>query len=250
MTSKYFVTLALATSILIEVAFLLSAEAKSVPQKIKERIVTDSETLWIGAPIDYSYNESYPESSDSFSSVPGCPKSDEGYPWVYFGSPPKCYLTGEQGPCDSFDKLFVKSDSEFGFCSCGCIEGIQLISPQEHQFCMPHSVGNLELVHVGDLEKCFWIFDQGPCKEDKWLVKAAENETYTTKKTYCDKRTCPIGKVPSITDDGKQECGDYFGLESLATGIQGNDNEKGCTNRMRYSEIRKMCVPKVKRLLI
>ncbi|CAL8091432.1 unnamed protein product [Orchesella dallaii] len=159
MNTKNFFTLAL-TTILIEIGLLLSADAKSVPQEIEKKIVLDIETLLNGVPIDYSYNESYPDSSDSFYSVPGCPKSDVGYPWVYFGSPPKCYLAGTQGPCDGNQKLFVKSDSEFGFCSCGCIEGIQLINPLEHQFCKPHFAGTLELVHVGDLEKCFALYEQ------------------------------------------------------------------------------------------
>ncbi|CAL8091413.1 unnamed protein product [Orchesella dallaii] len=253
MITKHFFTLALTTSILIEVVFLLSAEAKFASQKIEERIVTDSETLLIGVPIDYSYNESHvrSDSSDGFSSVPGCPKSDGGYPWVHYGTPPKCYLAGQQGPCDGNQTLFVKTGSTFGFCSCNCFEGIQLINPFEDQFCNSKPVITLEFVHVADLDKCFAIYEQGPCGEDEWLVKAAENETYTTKKTYCDKRTCPIGKIPSISDDGEQECRDHFALYSFATGIQGNDNEEVCkSNGMEYSEIRKMCVPKVKKLLI
>ncbi|CAL8091428.1 unnamed protein product [Orchesella dallaii] len=253
MTSKSLFTLALTTSILIEVAFLLSAEAKSVPQKIKERIVTDFKTLLIGAPIDFSYNESQvrSDSSDGLSSVPGCPKSDEGYPWVYFGSPPKCYLAEEQGPCGDWNqKLFVKSGSTFGFCSCKCFEGIQLINPLEDQFCNPYSRGTIELVHVGDLEKCFEIYEQGPCGEDELIVKVVESEiSDTTKKTYCEKRTCPIDQVPFKNNNGEEYCGYNAVGHSLVTGIGGN-KESCKLYGMHYSKLRKSCVPKVRILLI
>ncbi|CAL8091417.1 unnamed protein product [Orchesella dallaii] len=253
MTSKYFFTLALTTSILIEVAFLLPTEAQSVPQKIEERIVTDFKTLLIGAPIDFSYNESHvgPDSSDGLSSVPGCPKSDEGYPWVYFGSPPKCYLAGEHGPCDDWNqKLFVKSGSTFGFCSCTCIEGIEL-NPLEDTFCKL-SKNTMELVHVGDLEKCFGIYDQGPCAENEWIVKAAENEADTATRAFCEKRTCPFGAFPFESDDGKQECHLHPPVTHAAPAfIAPLPNKESCKfHGMQYSKLRNRCVPRIRKLFI
>jgi len=79
------------------------AVVKSESLIANERIITDYQDVVNGVPIDYRYNESaFLSSGHGLPSVPGCPKSDEGYPWVYFGLPPKCYLVRQQIWADNF----------------------------------------------------------------------------------------------------------------------------------------------------
>ncbi|CAL8091405.1 unnamed protein product [Orchesella dallaii] len=246
MTLNSITTLALIT-ILIEAALVLSIEAKSVPQEIVERIVTDPQILWTGAPIDYSYNESHIRSdpSDGFSSVPGCPKSDEGYPWVYFGLPPKCYLTGQKGPCGAYLSLFAKKGTPFGFCNCDCFQDLESgenENKDQDRFCKGSSF--IEFVYMPAVGKCFALYYQGPCKGDEWLVKVAEGVNNTNAIAKCETRKCPEGVVPYGDDeDGKPYCSGRVSAYAPVTIIP----RKECIEMgMRYSELLKKCVKRYK----
>lgn len=59
----------------------------------------------------------------------------DGYPWVKFGTPARCYLAGFQGPCPLYMKLFYNQTApEFGYCSCDCFDN-DPSSPVEY-YCM------------------------------------------------------------------------------------------------------------------
>jgi len=236
------------TTIVAVALFQTFVESQTVSLHIKERIITDFNDVLNGVLIDFAYNESHIRTnlSEGLSSVPGCPKSDEGYPWVYYGSPPKCYLAGQQGPCDLDQTIFVKDGSPFGYCNCKCLGGIQLRNPLEDQFCKPNPIATPELVYLASEEKCYEIYDQGPCGKDKWIVKAVGNGGDGGKKTICEKRTCPAGQIPTTSADGEQGCGNHFYPYSLTVGIAPNE----CESRgMRYSKLRKQCVNKLNLLI-
>lgn len=130
---------------------------------LKERIVTDISYVYDGVLVDYRYNESdtkFIPKEGGLLSVPGCPKSVEGYPWVYYGSPKKCYLAGEQGPCPQDQKLFIKAGSPYGFCNCECFEGKEI--SQEAEFCNSMMDGT-EYVFMSETRQCYAVYDQVSC---------------------------------------------------------------------------------------
>lgn len=89
-----------------------------------DRIVTNVEDVKRGVPVDYRYNESSNNLAGLSGriSVPGCPKSEAGLPWVHFqsGNSTKCYLVGTQGPCLPTHVLFMEEGSLLGICNCEC----------------------------------------------------------------------------------------------------------------------------------
>lgn len=92
----------------------------------KDRIVTDYTVLSspTGVPIDFSYNET--AQSGVLTSSPGCPKSIEGHPWIYYGDPARCFLAGFQGPCTDTNRvLLVERYSLVGICGCKCLLNFQ-----------------------------------------------------------------------------------------------------------------------------
>lgn len=132
-----------------------------------ERIVTNIEDVYDGVTLDYSYRECgsrtlWGPGSDGLCSVPGCPKSDEGIPWIYYGIPPKCYLAGERGPCELNERLKIVKESPYGICHCDCFEGIiKRAQPQKIEFCKSYPT---EFVFVAEAKRCFSLFAQvGNC---------------------------------------------------------------------------------------
>ncbi|ODM91660.1 hypothetical protein Ocin01_15019 [Orchesella cincta] len=138
-----------------------------------ERIVTtlaviDSDE---GIPLDYNYNETIKE--EELTSAPGCPKSIDGFPWVYYGDPPKCHLSGFRGPCGENQLLFLKDfESNEGVCVCEICEKylisgapIQVSPDKRYKFCGPD--------HVYDKtsRQCYDLNAQGSCEQAQWLVK-------------------------------------------------------------------------------
>ncbi|CAL8091389.1 unnamed protein product [Orchesella dallaii] len=247
MISKYFSS----NIILISTIFLLVVKVGSISKKpvavVKERIITDIKDVRNGVKIDYSYNESVTivdlsTSREGLASVPGCPKSDEGYPWVYFGSPPKCYLTGQRGPCEGDQSLFIKKGTPFGFCNCDCFQDQESRGKEkkdQDRFCTARLE---EFVYMPALEKCFTLYDQGPCKTDEWLVKVSKGVNNTNAIAKCETRKCPKGQVPHGEDkDGKTSCSGRFSVYASPVSIPRNE----CEDRgMRYSELLKKCVKK------
>lgn len=62
-------------------------------------------------------------------------RSHEGRPWVYYGSPPKCFLVGFRGPCHHGKRIFSVSHSKYGVCNCECFAQevkISRVSLQSH----------------------------------------------------------------------------------------------------------------------
>ncbi len=107
-----------------------SEEAHESPENeqvfTQERLVTSLQVIYgsQGVSVHYWYNET--AKADEIKSAPGCPKSIDGFPWVYYGTPPRCYLAGHHGPCELRQKLLVKENSRDGFCACECVvDGIQ-----------------------------------------------------------------------------------------------------------------------------
>ncbi|CAL8091393.1 unnamed protein product [Orchesella dallaii] len=234
-------------SILLTVTTLVAivqniAEAKSViqePSSVTERVVTNIDSVYNGAPLDYRYNESDSNSLGNPVSSPGCPKSDEGYPWVYYGSPPKCFLAGQQGPCEEDQSLFVKSDSPDGFCNCNCFEGGKVDSKKEQdQFCMGITK---EFVFMPARGKCYTIYEQGPCKEDEWLVKMTNSSANGAAEfAHCEKRKCPVGEIPFGEDNnGNTNCGPPMKFLASPVSIPRNQCE---SDGMKYSELLQKCV--------
>ncbi|ODN00315.1 hypothetical protein Ocin01_06367 [Orchesella cincta] len=222
MISKATVSIFFIVIVLIIKAFA-ETNSTSKSQVISERIITNLKDVINGVPIDYSYNESDTIPPAGLISVPGCPKSDEGYPWLYFGSPPKCFLTGQRGPCPADQSLFVELRTPFGFCNCDCFEGTQSsvkATPDQDRFC---TALLQEFVYMPALEKCFPIFDQGPCAENEWLVKVAENVNGTNAFAKCETRKCPPGQAPVGEDkDGKTSCFGRFSVYASPVSIPRN----------------------------
>lgn len=127
-----------------------------------ERVITDIKDVFSGVPVDFSYNQSAINGvllERGMTSAPGCPKSVAGYPWVYYGSPTKCYLAGEKGPCDPDQKLLVEYGSFYGFCNCECFEGAKRSRDMDKaQFCT--SLDGREYVFIPEMKKCFSLYDQ------------------------------------------------------------------------------------------
>ncbi|ODN05680.1 hypothetical protein Ocin01_00995 [Orchesella cincta] len=69
-----------------------------------------------GVEIDNSYIQPNYGYGFQYASVPGCPKAISGRPWLYYGSPTRCYLAGIQGPCSSHQTLQWRRGSSFGVC--------------------------------------------------------------------------------------------------------------------------------------
>lgn len=111
MAVKFFVFMLFALNI-------LSSKAQYTPN---ERIITDLSLLYgnQGVSVKFAYNET--TNSNKLTSVPGCPKSIDGIPWIYYGDPPRCFLAGQYGPCPLGQKLLVMEGSPFGVCACECV---------------------------------------------------------------------------------------------------------------------------------
>lgn len=95
----------------------------------KERIITESMLFRSGVDLDYSYNETA-ERPEEIVSVPGCPKSVDGYPWVLYRtgeqSIPKCYLVGQHSSvCHGSGVMNYRKGKHFGACACNFQECLQ-----------------------------------------------------------------------------------------------------------------------------
>ncbi|CAL8132992.1 unnamed protein product [Orchesella dallaii] len=240
MTSRHNSIILVFSTIIIKTVLVLLFKAKSVSPQIRERIITDSEALIHGVPIDFSYNEGSTSSNSNLKSVPGCPKSDEGYPWVYYGSPKKCYLAGEQGPCMPDQSIFVTSRSAWGFCNCNCFkERKGNVKNGQDQFCSGVTSRGviIEYVFKSSLRKCYTLFEQGPCNEGEWLVKT----TGSTIAGQCEKRRCPFNQIPLQVDNNRNTvCSVRPSIRATGTGILRNQ----CGNYgLTFSMLRQKCVP-------
>ncbi|CAL8091337.1 unnamed protein product [Orchesella dallaii] len=211
-------------------------------QTIQERIVSDLEIIESpnGVPLDFNYNETSSESG-TFPSVPGCPKSIDGYPWVYFGNPPRCYLSGYPGPCPGYRYLFIENGSPYGICGCGCFkyymeEGLSDLietSPNgQYKFC-----GRTQ-GYDSHKKICYTLSERGPCAPGQWFVRSKS-----------DSLTC-IAECP-IVDGGWQvynpetdQCEQSFGGGGAGGGSAGYITPNDCLAKERYSSILKKCVPK------
>ncbi len=110
------------------ILFLCTATGSCMqPEKKWERIETNLETIYgnQGVPVKFCYNET--STSKNVTSVPGCPKSIDGIPWIYYGTPPRCFLAGHYGPCPVGQKLLAVHGTPFGICACECfVDDIQV----------------------------------------------------------------------------------------------------------------------------
>lgn len=85
------------------------------------RIISDLELIYgnQGVAVEYWYNET--TNNTQKTSVPGCPTSIDGVPWIYYGNPRRCYLAAHHGPCPLEQKLLVVEGSPYGVCACKCV---------------------------------------------------------------------------------------------------------------------------------
>lgn len=141
------------------------------------RVVTSLEIIYgsYGVPVDYSYNETTASTDKHFGSVPGCPQSIEGFPWVYYGNPPRCFLAGHHGPCSFGQKLFIQPGSLSGICGCQCLDDdvdpkiFQLLKNLDVRYVYCRQFGG-DVPKHGQLydkqtQKCYNYFEKGPCRE-------------------------------------------------------------------------------------
>lgn len=140
-----------------------------------ERIITNLDIIYnsSGVPLDYSYNES---TSTGLTSAPGCPKSIDGIPWIYYGDPPRCFLAAHYGPCPKEQKLLVVKGSAFGVCACECVVDGEYI---------PYFQSNLRL-------KPRYIFCKNPSLIATW------GHIYDTKEFKCFERCKQVDTILKI----------------------------------------------------
>ncbi|ODN00310.1 hypothetical protein Ocin01_06371 [Orchesella cincta] len=222
----------------ILIVFLVSTPlASSITYE--ERIILDLETVESpnGVPVDFSYNETNAEPG-SLKSVPGCPKSIDGYPWVYFGNPPRCYLAGTRGPCDIGRYLSLELGSPFGVCGCECIlSSLELDLPHlintspdgRYKFCKNQGYDAQQKI-------CYDLQQRGPCGPGEWIVRSTSDSLTCVKECPNDDqgRTMFYNHITG-------ECEQVSGGAGFAGS---NIHRNKCRDTERYSTIRKMCVPK------
>lgn len=146
-----------------------------------ERTEANLETIYgnQGVPVKFCYNET--SVSQDVTSVPGCPKSINGIPWIYYGKPPRCFLAGHHGPCPIGQKLLAVHGTPFGICACECfVDDIQLglinwkpsnptsnhdktmQIPQRYFYCLRKKNDGAELGQIFDTETktCYPIYSE------------------------------------------------------------------------------------------
>ncbi|CAL8111800.1 unnamed protein product [Orchesella dallaii] len=64
----------------------------------------------------------------------------------------KCYRVGERGPCGEM-MVFTMEDANYGVCDCD--QSLRCGRP---------------LIYWPSKNRCYYAYDQGPCREGKWLV--------------------------------------------------------------------------------
>ncbi|CAL8091409.1 unnamed protein product [Orchesella dallaii] len=244
MDSKSVITTIILTVIILKLNFATANKTESFNSSFtEERIITNIEDVENGVPIDFNYNETSSSSSPgALSSVPGCPRSDEGYPWVYHGSPPRCYLAGQRGPCDVDRSIFITDGSPFGFCNCNCFEGVRRSNKIDYQFCKISDSGetDTEFTFMAALGKCFKIYDQGPCDEDERIVKVVKNTSGgIIVKAMCQRN--PLSQILLVSTKNPYESDtDISGVGLI---IPHSEEECKYTGR-KYSKLLKKCVNK------
>ncbi|CAL8091340.1 unnamed protein product [Orchesella dallaii] len=211
-------------------------------QNSPERIVSDLEIIESpnGVPVDFNYNETIREPG-FLTSAPGCPKSIDRYPWVYFGNPPRCHLAGYSGPCGDDRYLFIEQSYPFGVCVCQCFkfflqsnqsDSIQTSPSGRYKFC-GYNTG-----YDSQEKICYDLNERGPCALGQWLVRNSSNSLICITE-------CPI--VAGIrlyynhnTDQCEKPVYGGGGAGASPSYIARNRCQAG----EHYSSILKDCVPK------
>ncbi|CAL8095289.1 unnamed protein product [Orchesella dallaii] len=124
------------------------------------------------------------EDSDRLN--PGCPlRGSETF--LRYKNDNRCYKANSQGPCPEnmilFPHPFAKT---YGFCDCFDARGdttaeIAFLNNRNLTHCIPAIRAQ---VYVPERNRCYSVFDQGPCSAGKWLVLNATNYP------ICAKNTC------------------------------------------------------------
>ncbi|XP_035702715.1 uncharacterized protein LOC118434067 [Folsomia candida] len=236
-------------------------------QKLSEGVEVDNSFI----PI-YSDHDSHPSSR-------GCPSPTNKQAWVKFGTPPRCYLTGYQGPCPLHMKLFYNINSpEFGYCQCDCFPSN--VTSRDEYYCMRNVTDSnygTELRAYGfyaDTKLCYPLFSQGPCKSDEWFVMDSSEKISTCEKRPCrpprdsnelmffsnGTKSCQklhAGCRPESPDDSANykftfvrgtwipQCIMYLGGGG---GFVGSVGELDCQEGFTFSKLLQKCVPPFKKL--
>ncbi|XP_021968395.1 uncharacterized protein LOC110863404 [Folsomia candida] len=191
---------------IISILFVLLAEANcgGGPRQVHAGLAKalqndDSLTenqLGEGIEVDKSFIQIRSNEPGILSSSPGCPSPTDGYPWVKFGTPTRCYLTGFQGPCPLYMKMLYNQNSpEFGYCQCDCFDN-DPSSPFEYYCMRKPSEWDLDSAFraygfSSETKSCYALFSQGPCQSDEWFVLDPSGT-----KSICKKRRCRHPRDP------------------------------------------------------
>jgi hypothetical protein len=229
-----------------------------------ERIITDIRSVSSGVPVDYRSHErriNAPGGGGALS-APGCPKSDVGYPWVYYIDdykysgmpiyPSKCYLAGQAGPCPDGQILFVERGNPVGFCYCDCKDdsvedtNVSEPKPNQGQFCFVGNPWNKKVVIFPASKICYQLFERGPCKENEWLVRVAKRRNDlpaadSSAVVKCEERKCPEGQITASLLEGNYE--DVCSPPPPGAGAT-PVLENGCPEGTKYSSLLEKCVKK------
>ncbi|CAG7819276.1 unnamed protein product [Allacma fusca] len=94
---------------------------------------------------------------------------------VYLNQTGKCYAPNSEGPCGALMKVTLSSGNKLiGTCTC------KTYSPRWLTNCETRPT----LVWRTD-NKCYFMFDQGPCNQGEWLIMSEENGP------ICQRIPCP-----------------------------------------------------------
>lgn len=165
------------------------------------RIITDLRTIYEkrGVDLDYRYNETH-SNSNGLSSVPGCPKSISGLPWIYFGNPKTCYLAHFTGPCCKGEVLITQYGSPYGICGCECLSlnpdkynNLRANKGDRYLGCKDEEneiSKNFPFGQVFDTmeQKCYEMYSKGPCEKTGEVITDFTGENITCQ-PLCNKTT-------------------------------------------------------------
>ncbi|ODN05326.1 hypothetical protein Ocin01_01376 [Orchesella cincta] len=118
--------------------------------------------------------------------LPGCPtRGSETL--LRYKKDNKCYKANSQGPCPENMILFPHPSAKtYGFCDCFDARGetpteVAYLNNRNLSHCIPEVRAQ---VYVPERNRCYSVFDQGPCANGKWLVLNSTNYP------VCAKNTC------------------------------------------------------------
>ncbi len=202
--SLYLTVAVLAT--LLSKQYTIAQDDTIVFSQTNERVITNLETIYSahGVPLDYSYNET---TSNTLTSVPGCPRSIEGLPRIYYGNPKRCYLAQHIDPCGIGEKLLAQNESLYGICGCECMtldpeRYSNLRNSKERYLYFEDDTGEFPYGQIFDTKerKCYGKYERGPRVKPRYVIAGIFDDKRTClplcieKDPHLPKETCTVKK--------------------------------------------------------